>query len=225
MEKNRNILTDALGKLPVYTPDENIWDELTNHLQSKTTSTKLLRLTNYDPPESIWGNIDEKLSQKEKLSSLKEYSPPENIWNNIDQDLSAKKISNNKKQIVSWMKLSSVAAAIFILGYFIFITVNNSKNNFSYSEEWLELTDVQNWNEEENSIDYVLNLMCNENPKACKSAEFLEMDEELKFLDQAKQAILQQLNKYDTNTKLEILLTEIELERTSLIKEMIAKTI
>lgn len=225
MGKNKNILTDALRKLPVYSPEKKVWETLTVHLENKTSSAKLLQLTEFEPPKSIWDSIDEKLNQKEKLSSLKEYNPPENVWENIDKNLSVKKTKRTKKRIVRWMKLSSAVAAILLLGYFIFNNVNNNKNIFSYSEEWIELTDLQLWNEDDNAIEYILAIICNENPKACKSPEFQEMDKELKFLDQSKQAILQQLNKYDTNTELEILLTEIELERTSLIKEMISKTI
>ncbi len=225
MEKNRKILTDALRKLPVYSPKEKVWEELCVHLENKTSSAKLSQLIDFDPPESIWDNIEEKLSQKEKLSSLNEYNPPINVWENIEKNLSVKKAKRAKKHIVRWIKLSSAAAAIFLLGYFIFNTVNSNNNIFSYEEEWIELTDLQIWNKEEQSVEYALAIICNENPKVCKSPEFQEIDKELKFLDQSKQAIIQQLNKYDTNTELEILLTEIELERTSLIKEMISKTI
>jgi len=225
MEKNRDILIDALSKLPVYQPDENIWEAVEVHLESKNASSNLPLLSEIEPPESIWNNIDKKLSRKAKISSLTEYSPPEKIWVSIDKDLSIKKVNHLKRQIVKWAKWSSAIAAIFTLGIFIFNTANTKKNDFSYSKESLELTEIQNWSDDELSVEYALDLICKENPIACNSPQFKEMDKELRFLNQSKQAIIEQLNKYDTNTELELLLTEIELERSSLIKEMIAQSI
>lgn len=225
MEKNRNILIDALSKLPVYQPEEIVWEGVEVHLESKFSSTKLPLLSEIEPPESIWDNIDKKLSKREKISALTEYNPPEKVWENIDKDLSLKNANHLKRQIFQWAKWSSAVAAIFTLGFFIFNISNSSKTNLNYSEEWLEITELQNWNDDEISVEYALTLICEENPLACKSPEFKEMDNELTFLNQSKQAIIEQLNKYDTNTELELMLTEIELERSSLIKEMIAQTI
>jgi hypothetical protein len=89
----------------------------------------------------------------------------------------------------------------------------------------VEIQDVQQWSEDDQSVDQALALICNEKPSVCNTQEFREMEEELSILTQSKQAILGQLNSYDTNTEMEILLTEIELERSNLIKEMIANTI
>lgn len=225
MEKNRNILNNALSKLPIYQAEEKVWNSITNHLDQSLSSNKLPQLSEIEPPESIWDNIDKKLSKREKISALTEYNPPEKVWENIDKEVSLKNANHLKRQIFQWVKWSSAAAAIFTLGLFIFNTVNTNNNDFSYSEESLELTNMQNWNDDDLSVEYALALICKENPTACKSPEFKEMDNELTFLNQSKQAIIEQLNKYDTNTELELMLTEIELERSSLIKEMIAQSI
>ena len=224
MEKNRDILIDALSKLPVYQPEVNIWESVEVHLDNKYTSNLLL-LSEIEAPESIWNNIDKKLSRREKISSLTDYNPPAEVWDSIDKNLSFKKVNHLRRQIVQWVKWSSAAAAIFTLGIFIFNSVNTNSNDFSYSKESLELRDVQNWNDDDLTVEYALEIICKENPVACNSPQFKEMDKELTFLNQSKQAIIEQLNKYDTNTELEIILTEIELERSNLIKEMIAQSI
>ena len=224
MEKNRDILIDALSKLPVYQPEVNIWESVEVHLDNKYTSNLLL-LSEIEAPESIWNNIDKKLSRREKISSLTDYNPPAEVWDSIDKNLSFKKVNHLRRQIVQWVKWSSAAAAIFTLGIFIFNSVNTNSNDFSYSKESLELRDVQNWNDDDLTVEYALEIICKENPVACNSQQFKEMDKELTFLNQSKQAIIEQLNKYDTNTELEIILTEIELERSNLIKEMIAQSI
>ncbi|NOU47747.1 MAG: hypothetical protein HOO86_11890, partial [Bacteroidales bacterium] len=104
-------------------------------------------------------------------------------------------------------------------------TLNSKNKNFNYTEEWMVITEVPQWEEDELEVAEVLNLICNENPRACKSPEFIHMNDELLYLDQSKQAILNQLSKYDKNIELEKMLMKIELQRTSLIKEMIAKTL
>jgi len=220
VEKNRNILSDALKKLPVYTPEKHVWEKIELHLSKDPAPGKMPQLPVIDPPEDVWTNIDHELSRRGKLSSLKQYNPPEEVWKNIDRTLTTNRI---KRKTVQWLSWSSAVAAVLILSFFIF-TPNGGKN-YSYSEEWVQIQDVHQWEEDDQSVEQVLALLCNENPATCKTPEFKELEKELSFLNQSKQEILNHLNKYDAHTKLEIKLTEIELERSNLIKEMIAKTI
>ena len=223
MEKNRKILIDALRKLPVYSPEDKAWEVLSSNLKKAQPSGSMPQLRKIEPPEAIWTNIDNELSHREKLTALNHFDPPQEVWENIDKKLSITKADQGKRKIIQWLKWSSAAAAIVALGFFIFTTINNK--NFNYSEEWVKIQDVQQWNGDDQSIEQALALICNENPATCNTPEFIKLEKELSFLNQSKQEVIGQLNKYDTNTKLEIILTEIELERSSLIKEMIANTI
>ena len=225
MEKNKNILNEALQYLPDYTPDDNVWNGISSNLNKKTASLKIAQLSSIEPPQNIWDNIDKELSRWEKRSALRRYDPPESVWENIEQNLSKKKTNPTRRRRIQLVVWSSAAAAILLLGFFIFTTNNTKNKNFIYSEEMIELHDVQEWNDDEQIIEQALNLICKEKPTACSSPEFKMLEEDLAFLNKSKEAILLQLSKYNTNTELEIMLTEIELERTSLIKEMIAKTI
>ena len=225
MEKNRKILNNILRNLPAYSPEDKVWEGISVHLEKNFSSGKLHYLSKFEPPESIWNNIDQELTGQEKRSALRQYDPPESVWENIESNLSIKKTNRVKKSIIQLVIWSSAAAAIFLLGFFIFTTNNANNKNFNYSEEIIELHDVQKWNDEDQMIEQALDLICREKPTACSSLEFKTLEEDLASLKQSKEAILKQLSKYSTNTDLEIMLTEIELERTSLIKEMIAKTI
>ncbi len=225
MEKNRKILKDALRNLPVYQPEDRVWDRIEVHLNKSLSLDKLGQLRKFEPPKSVWDNIDEKLTRNEKLSTLPKYNPPEKVWESIDRSLSNGKDNQAKNRIIKLVKWTSAAAAIFILGFFVFTKVNTDNRNISYSEEWVELQDMQQWDEGGQMLENTLVLICEENPVVCKSPEFKKMKADWEFLNKSKQAILMQLSKYDTNTELEIMLTEIELEQTSLIKEMIANTI
>jgi len=218
-------LIKALGNLPAYSPKDKVWEKVSTRLNNNVLTHGLNQLGSFDPPESVWNNISKELTTHEKSPSLNQYDPPETVWENIDSRLTAKEVNRMKRQIIRLFQWTSAVAAILVLGLFIYTSINSNNNSFNYSEEWLELRDVQYWNEDNYSVEYALAKICEEKPIACKSPEFKEMEEELAFLDQSKQTILQQLNKYDTNTELEILLTKIELERSSLIKDMIAITI
>ncbi|HDO28277.1 MAG TPA: hypothetical protein ENH02_09200 [Bacteroidetes bacterium] len=220
MEKNWKILIDALKKLPVYTPENHVWKKIKLYLAKNLASGKMPQLHVIDPPEDVWTSIDHELNRREKLSSLKRYNPPEEVWENIDRTLTTKLI---KRRTVRWLTWSTAAAAVLILGLFIFTT--NIGKNYSYSEEWVQIQDVHQWEEDDQPVEQALALLCSENPATCKTPEFKELQKELSSLNQSKQEILKQLNKYDANTELEIKLTEIELEKSELIKEMIAKTI
>ncbi len=225
MEKNRDILIKALRNLPAYSPEDKVWEKVLTRLNNNVLTHGLNQLGTFDPPDTVWNNISNELTTREKSPSLNQYDPPEKVWENIDSRLTAKEANRVKKQIIRLFQWTSAVAAIFVLGLFIYTYINTNNSNLSYSEEWMEYGDLQSWNEDNYLVEYALVLICEENPIACKSTEFKEMKEELTFLDQSKQTILQQMNKYDTNTELEILLTKIELERSSLIKEMIAITI
>lgn len=218
-------MINALENLPVYSPEDKVWEKVSTCLNNNVLSHGLNQIGSFDPPESVWNQISEELLNRKKSPSLGLYDPPKKVWENIDSRLTVNEENRMRKQIIRMFQWTSAVAAILVLGLFIYTSINTNNNNFSYSEEWMEYRNVQSWNEDSYSIEYALALICEEKPIACKSSEFKEMEEELTFLNQSKQTILQQINKYDTNTELEILLTKIELERSSLIKEMIAKAI
>ena len=225
MEKNRKILLDTLGKLPVYTPKDEIWETLSSNLEETSSPDKLPALSKIEPPEFIWTNIDNHLSRQEKLAALTQYDPPREVWKNIEQGLNNRKHKGVSRRSFQWIKWASAIAALFVLGFFISKAINKNSSNFSYSEEWVEIRDVQRWTDEDPSVEQALNLICLAKPQECNTPAFKELEKELSFLNQSKQEIIRQLNKYEPNTELEIKLTEIELERSNLIKEMIAKTI
>jgi hypothetical protein len=225
MEQNKDILLEALRNLPDYTPENNVWEAVAFSLEKISISSKPAQLIEITPPEFIWDNIDNELNFHEKCIKLNQYDPPQKVWENIDNHLSIKKLTGVKRRVFKLMISSMAAAAIFILGFFIFTTLNSKNKNFNYTEEWMEITEVPQWEEDEIEVTKVLTLICNENPRACKSPEFKHMNDELRYLDQSKQAILNQMSKYEKNIEFEKMLMKIELQRTSLIKEMIAKTL
>lgn len=200
MKTNKHNLKKALNLLPAYEPEPEVWKRL-NLLLNRSLFSR-------------------------KLSQLSEYEPPRNTWEKISIELDLREKSSGKKKNIIRLARWSLVAAMFILGFIIYReAANTSGSKFTYSEEIVSVYEATDWNEDEKEIRKVLTKLCEEHPVVCNNPEFIKMNNDLKYLDQSKQDILNQLNRYETNTRLDQLLVDIELERTELIKSMIAKTL
>ncbi len=71
-------------------------------------------------------------------------------------------------------------------------------------------------------VAQTLAIICREKAESCQSSEFKKIEKELDFLNQSKEYIISQMNPYDTNTDLTLILTKIELEQNDLINQMVA---
>ncbi len=190
MEKNRNILKHALQSLPAK-----------------------------DPSDEVWNKINKQLSKKERLAQLTKYEPPRKVWTHIEQQL-ANNSSERKSIMPALIKWSVAAAAIFIIGYFIYVNDFNSHQNINYSEKWVTIQDTALWNDQE-TPETILSTICEGNPAICNSPNFKMIKTKIEQLEKTKQIILTQFNIYEPNTELKIMLTKIELEQAGLIKQII----
>lgn len=194
MERNRNILQQALQKLPVYRPDGVTWDNIANALSEKTNADIYKKLKLLQPPEDIWNKIDRELDGKERRHRV-----------------------NSVFKLVIW---SLGAAAAVVIGIIIFNN-NDDKANFSYSEEWLTtFADPASWTDGDSLVYRQIAQKCQVKPEVCQSDEFIRMKEELEFLDDSKKTIVSQLSKYDPDDELEIILSRIEMERSDILNQM-----
>jgi len=118
MEKNRNILKEALKILPAKSPDN-----------------------------ALWNRIENELIKKEKLGKLSTHEPPSSVWDNIEKELPASKNRRNRFWLTP-IKWSAVAAAVFIFGYLIIAYGLNPHNNISHSEKWVSIQTTTQWESE-----------------------------------------------------------------------------
>ncbi len=173
-----------------------------------------------DPPDEVWSRINNQLTKKEKLAQLTKYEPPRKVWNRIEQQLA----TNKRKSIMpAFIKWSVAAAAIIVIGYFVYINDLNGHQNINYSEKWVSIQNPAQWNDHE-TPEAILSTICELNPTVCNSPDFKKIKANIEQLEKTKQIILRQFNKYEPNTELEIMLTKIKLEQAGLIKQMIYKT-
>ena len=215
MEKNRGILQKALGRLRIYSPDESSWEQLEETMNKKVLAGKLGEI---EPPEFIWDQIEQQLDLSETSGKLQEFNPPERIWNSIEKQLNQK---SKSRVLHLWTRLSLAAASILLIGLIVYFSNWRKTAQITYSEEWTETQDLDQWQQDDGLVSEALAVICREKPAACESPEFKKMEQELDFLEQSKEDILKRMNPYDDDPDLAVMLTKIELERTDIITQMI----
>jgi len=177
IEKNKDILTGALEQLRSYTPDNSIWEAIEENLDDQVLHEGLKQLKPINPPEFIWESIDNELSKQETLRNLRQYDPPAEIWDNIAESFSETKIIpiSRRAEIFRMMKWVTGVAAMLLFGLFLFKSITVNKTSISYSEEWIEIGDFAFWEDGDQEVEAVLEVLCMENPVACDNPEFKEL--------------------------------------------------
>jgi|GEM_PF-1698994 len=224
MEKNHQILAEALQQLRSYNPDEKVWNAVKSQLADATIADGLSKLKSIDPPEIVWDAIANELDKDERIYQLKEFTPGEETWDKIDETLNTEELKARKLILYRWTTWLAAAGAAIFMAYFLLFP-NQKKPILSYSEEIINIEKPVYWQEGDTEISDLVNALCVANPLACSYPEFMEKQKELDYLNEKKSEILNRLNSYDQNTDLQILLTKIELEKNEIVKQMISKAI
>ncbi len=222
MDKNRQILKKTLKYMKEYPPEERVWKGIEKKLNSRINVNSIGPLTGFDPPESVWNTISEELSLRELTGKLNAFEPPETNWLNIEKNLAKNSAKHTGSTIGMWVRWSIAAAAMIAGVLFVYFSQRTSGTGFTYSVERVDQENTQQWNSDDKMIAQTLAIICREKPESCQTSEFKKIEKELDFLNQSKEYIISQMNPYDTNTDLTLMLTKIELEQNDLINQMVA---
>lgn len=176
------------------------------------------QLSTYEPPPSVWAEIDNTLTLREGLQSLPTYQPPEVIWENLNADLPVA-----SPKIFWWKKLSIAAGILFLIGMFWWYKLAAvTEPIVHYTEELIDhQLLVPDWDEDD-SILLQIEEICRTQNYACKETEFSVLAEELQELNAAKSSLKEAISSYGKDTELITQLAKIELERTAVLNKMIA---
>ncbi len=197
MKKTPYILSKAIAQLPIHKPEELVWDNIAASLDKIQTNTL-------------------------PIHQLKEFQAPDFIWDNIETQL-----TKPARTSIRWIKLLPYAAAISGLIWFSFFFFSNKKADtlaFQYSTEKLSSTalfDID-WTEDEAAFSMVENL-CETYTFACENAEIQFLRTELIELTSAKEQIKSNFSSYQNDPSLVKRLSQIERQRSDLLKQFIAK--
>lgn len=222
MDKRKEILTGALGNLPIYSPDHSNWIAIEDKLDKEQRSLDHSKLSRIDPPDFIWENLDNDLDYQEKLTKLPLYNPPSLVWNQINKQLNFSNEGSVKLKQIKWpIWVATMAAAMLIVSFFIFQNQNDFNENSNTFEALYNSNSKHIWDSEDSEIEETIGIICSQNPTSCLSQEFIKLENDLIDLTLSRQDILNQMGRQKTKSDWNLVLTEIELKRSDILKEMI----
>ncbi len=200
-EKNKHILEKAIQKLPQYKPESLVWLAIDAELEV----------------------MEKESSLQNAINELPTYNPADALWENIDASL---EVDQKKARRVFWLKRISSAAAVIaflLIGNFIFNQNNQENVTITYSQELIE-EDLfkQDWDEDDDAFETVM-AFCKTENIVCQLPEFVVLKSELEDLNDAREELKQALEHYGTDAELIAQLTQIEHDRSDILKKMIAK--
>ncbi len=222
MDKRKEILTEALGKLPVYDPENSNWLAISDELDKTHDLLQHSKFSQIDPPDFIWENLENDLNYQEKLTELPSYNPPSMVWKQINKNLNvSKEVKQIPKQINWPFWVTTMAAAVLIIGFIVFQNHDSFNLNSDALETVSSSKDKHVWDREDSEIEKTIELICSQNPSSCLSQEFVKLENDLIDLTISRQDILSQMGRKDTESDWDLVLTEIEIKRSNILKEMI----
>lgn len=194
-EKNYDRLQRKLADLPVHEPSEKVWNAIDRALENDATFSR-------------------------QLKSLPQYNPKNSVWQNIENQLVEPKKSNLVLFVSNFKKIA--ATVVFLAGVFWFFTKNKApETTLSYSTEAVqhELQIAPEASDED--AFQMVKTICSEKFYLCESPDFQLLKVELDELDAAKNSLESAIGDYNTNPDLMAELTQIELDRTEVLKKML----
>ncbi|MBI5914526.1 MAG: hypothetical protein HY842_04055 [Bacteroidetes bacterium] len=206
-EHNKKTLIEALSSLPEYEPSEELWDNIEGEI----------------------GGADGDIVPPQLLLKLPQYEPPEAVWAGILKNLEAEK-PQAKVVPLSWRQALAVAASLALL-LVVFWQINRGTANepqavaVKYSVENVDpVLLVRDWDEDEDAFTEFLTL-CEAKKTVCEQPEFKQLQGELDELTAAKDELKAAISEYTTEAEMVLQIKEIELERTDVLKKMMAMLI
>ncbi|HEV7379116.1 MAG TPA: hypothetical protein VGN64_04935 [Dyadobacter sp.] len=176
----------------------------------------LAQLAQYQPPEAIWNDIDQKLAEHtlhEALNNLPQHEPAEELWEQIEQEIPQPKGNDFRK---------ALAAAVVIIASALVIGLMKAKpgRQISYSEEIvdqrLRVSDTQPID-----VQYEnLKVWCETESVVCNRPDFKELTKEYETLRSATDQLMQAMGTYNAEPELVRQLTAVEQEKTAILNKM-----
>lgn len=192
-------------------------------MSEKNQNIKLDK-SRFSAPETVWQKLENSLNEANKLkvslNNLPVYNAPETVWVKIESDLTEKRPGKLIK-----LGTFRIAAAILVLlgaGVWIYFSLVKETELISYSTEFVSgALQINDWDEEESAF-LMLDQICIEKPFLCEDAEFQLLRRSLNDLTEGKNALKNSLGDINTDPDLIAQLAKIEMERTNILKEMLA---
>jgi len=161
------------------------------------------RLPTYQPPDEIWLALDKELNLQKGLQQLPEHQPSELVWETIGLSIAASFLLLIG---ITWWRLNQIGMT----------------QQFQYAQETIDVQLLEaDWDEDGEALAQI-EAICKAKAYTCALPEFQELEQELAELNEAKSDLKQAIDNFGKDTQLIAKLSEVELERTTVLKKMIA---
>lgn len=144
-----NQLKSKLESLPVFEPNDSLWNEIENRLDFDNKLSSIVSdMPNYDPKQDLWDSINEKLDSTNKPKT---------------------------KHFKLYQLITAAASILLLISFSIHLTSNNKKQylietEFVINDDFKEQVSTPN---EENALK-LIEEMCENNLPQCNSDIFRE---------------------------------------------------
>jgi len=200
-----------------------------NHMTLKKAVTQL---PPYQPPDDIWLALDKELNLQKGVHQLPKHQPPDLVWETIELNLvesasipiAIGTISGSTRSRLFWLKKLSIAASFLLLIGISWWAMNQSTvtKQFQYTKETIDATLLEaDWDEDGEALAQI-EAICKAKIYTCALPEFQQLEQELAELNEAKSDLKQAIDNFGKDTQLIAKLSEVELERTTILKKMMA---
>ncbi len=190
------------------------------------------QLPSYEPPPEVWSGIDDELNLQKGIKQLPNHQPADLVWQVIEANLTkstSRTYSDSyrkggTRQRFFWIKRLSIAASLLFLIGISWWGIRNiaPQNQLSYSQETIDVQLlIEDWEEDSEALAQI-EAICQIKNYACMAIEFQALEQELKELNEAKLDLKQAIDAFGKDTQLIAKLSKVELERTTVLKKMIA---
>lgn len=192
-EVNKEILQQAIKKMPTYEPPQSVWEQLEVELDYDTLTVPTEKLPQYNPPDTLWENIAAELPS-----------------------------SQNKWVRRKWWVLGFLLVVVVsTIGYFYF--KNHTTEKLEITTEEVEVIFAsEDWENDDEAFDMIL-AYCKQAALVCDNPKFRTLKTDLEELNEASETLKNAIGNFSTESQLIEQLKEIELQRSDILKEMIAE--
>ena len=191
-------------------------------INHKTLKKAVTQLPTYPPPDEIWLAMDKELNLQKGIGQLPEHEPPKLVWESIEANLV--KHAESAKPRLFWRKRWSIAASFLLLIGASWWVMNQAKTteSFQYAQETIDVQLLEaDWDEDGEALAQI-EAICKAKAYTCALPEFQQLEQELEELNEAKSDLKQAIEDFGKDTQLIAQLSEVELERTTILKKMMA---
>lgn len=184
MERNHRTLQDAIGRFPKYEPDESVWETLREKLNDHPLQKALEQMPVYEPDEMLWALIERKNKRLESKMG----------W---------------------WY---AAAAAVVLMAGVLLVRTDNS--GIHYTQEKADprlqaaeapLTDLQYQK---------LKTYCENETLVCNSPDYRRLQTEYEKLSSASDQLQQAIGLYNAEPELMRQFISIEQQKAEILNEM-----